>query len=115
MTPTRTLDWGAILPAATASLLSGLPGFNRCLRGERGRYRMRMSVAKDNWRQFMSRNPAAEPGCFHAAYPNYLWEKAACQTLAQPHVHPVLQAPGERSRRRKSRVTAMTMWPRRQA
>jgi hypothetical protein len=81
MTPTRTLDWRVLLPLAACLVQPAFAAPDAEV------------VARDNWREFMSRNPAAEPGCFHASYPNYLWEKAECQTLAQPHVHPVRRQP----------------------
>jgi hypothetical protein len=93
MKPTRTLDWRVLLPAATASLVSACwlqPVFAQQSAAATVDAE---AVAKNNWRQFMSKNPAAEPGCFHADYPSYLWEKTACLTLAQPHVHPVRRQP----------------------
>lgn len=36
----------------------------------------------------MSHNPTSEEGCFHAAYPSYVWEKVAC-VVAHPKVHPI--------------------------
>jgi len=90
MKPTRTLDWRVLL---SASLMSG------CWVQAAGAAESTAAaaspevVAQENWRQFMSRNPAAEPGCFQAAYPNYLWEKTECHALAQPHVHPIRRQP----------------------
>jgi hypothetical protein len=43
---------------------------------------------RDTWRAAMSHNPSSEAGCFHAAYPSYVWEKVEC-VRAQPAVHPV--------------------------
>jgi hypothetical protein len=45
------------------------------------------AVARQNWRSFVAKNPAPEKGCFHMAYPNYLWEPAACKAI-QPRSHP---------------------------
>ena len=93
MKQTRTLDWRVLLPTATASLVS-VCWLQPVFAQESAAATVDAeAVAKDNWRQFMSKNPAAEPGCFHAAYPNYLWEKTACLTIAQPHVHPVRRLP----------------------
>jgi hypothetical protein len=93
MKPTRTLDWRVLLPAATASLL-GACWLQPVFAAESAVAVVDVeAAAKDSWRQFMSRNPAAEPGCFQAAYPNYLWEKAQCQAIAQTRVHPVRRLP----------------------
>jgi hypothetical protein len=46
------------------------------------------SVAKAEWRAFMRQNPTAEEGCFHASYPNTVWERVECK-IAQPSAHPV--------------------------
>jgi hypothetical protein len=81
MTPTRTLDWRVLLPLAACLVQPAFAAPDA------------EAVARDNWREFMSRNPAAEPGCFQAAYPNYLWEKTECHALALPRVHPVRRQP----------------------
>lgn len=81
MTPTRTLDWRVLLPLA-ACLVQ--PAFAAPEAD---------AVARGNWREFMSRNPAAEPGCFQASYPNYLWERTECHALALPRVHPIRRQP----------------------
>jgi hypothetical protein len=46
------------------------------------------AVARENWRAAMAHNPDSGAGCFHAAYPSYVWEKVECKT-AHPLVHPV--------------------------
>jgi hypothetical protein len=46
------------------------------------------SVAHSNWRAFMAQNPASEEGCFHASYPNTVWEREDCK-VGQPRVHPL--------------------------
>jgi hypothetical protein len=82
MKPTRSLDWRLLLlpvAACCVQAASAAPDSE--------------AIARDNWREFMSRNPAAEPGCFHAAYPNYLWEKTECLAIPQNHVHPVRRQP----------------------
>ena len=50
------------------------------------------SIAHNNWREFMTKNPAAEDGCFHAAYPSYAWEQVTCKALA-PRAHPAARKP----------------------
>lgn len=47
------------------------------------------AVARENWRAFMTQNPASEDGCFQAAYPSYLWEKVQCKVAQHPRFHPV--------------------------
>lgn len=47
------------------------------------------AVARENWRSFMTQNPASEDGCFQAAYPSYLWEKVQCKVAEHPRFHPV--------------------------
>lgn len=81
MTPTRTLDWRVLLP------------FAACLAQPAFAAADAEAVAQNNWREFMTRNPAAEPGCFHASYPNYLWEKTECHTMPQTRVHPIRRQP----------------------
>ena len=46
------------------------------------------SVARENWRSLMRQNPAPAEGCFHASYPNIVWESVECK-VAQPRFHPV--------------------------
>jgi hypothetical protein len=41
--------------------------------------------ARHDWRTAMSHNPAAAEGCFHAAYPNLVWENVEC-TAGAPRV-----------------------------
>jgi hypothetical protein len=48
------------------------------------------AAAQATWRSFMTTNTASETGCFHAAYPNYVWEKVACK-VATPRERPVLK------------------------
>ena len=50
------------------------------------------ALARANWREVMSHNPASPEGCFQAAYPNFVWEKADCK-VTTPHVHPVRRNP----------------------
>jgi hypothetical protein len=45
------------------------------------------SVAQAKWRELMVRNPAPAPGCFHASYPNTVWERVDCK-IGQPRVRP---------------------------
>ncbi len=51
------------------------------------------TVARESWRTFMMENPAAEDGCFKAAYPSYLWEKVQCKVAEHPRFHPVARKP----------------------
>jgi hypothetical protein len=46
------------------------------------------SVAQAEWRASMGQNPTPAEGCFHASYPNIVWEKVECMT-GQPRAHPV--------------------------
>lgn len=52
------------------------------------------AAARANWHAFMSENPASAEGCFQAAYPSFVWEKADC-AVAQPKAHPVRRQPKE--------------------
>jgi len=52
------------------------------------------AVARENWRTFMTQNPASEDGCFQAAYPSYLWEKVQCQVAQHPRFHPLARGRG---------------------
>jgi hypothetical protein len=46
------------------------------------------SAAHDKWRTLMAHNATPTEGCFHASYPNIVWESVDCKT-AQTRVHPV--------------------------
>jgi hypothetical protein len=46
-------------------------------------------AAQSHWRTYMAQNPASEAGCFHASYPNTVWEKEDCKIVAAPPFHPV--------------------------
>jgi hypothetical protein len=50
----------------------------------------REAPARKNWRETMAKQPASGEGnsCFHASYPNYVWEAVACSTAGQPTSHP---------------------------
>jgi hypothetical protein len=41
-----------------------------------------------SWRAAMAQNPMPGEGCFHASYPDLVWETLECKT-EQPRVHPV--------------------------
>jgi hypothetical protein len=45
------------------------------------------AVARENWRTLMAQNPASEEGCFHASYPNIVWEKVDCRVAVPPRFH----------------------------
>jgi hypothetical protein len=45
------------------------------------------SAGRAQWRTFMAKNPASEDGCFHASYPDLIWQKVACKT-GEPRVRP---------------------------
>jgi hypothetical protein len=45
------------------------------------------SAARAEWRTLMAHNPMPVSGCFHASYPNIVWEKVDCKTRP-PRVHP---------------------------
>jgi hypothetical protein len=56
------------------------------------------AAAKKNWRQNMEQISASGQGkgCFHASYPNYVWEIVACSTAGKPSSHPTpKQTPDE--------------------
>ena len=89
MKPTQSLDWRVLLPVATASLMSAC-WIQPVAAAEAAAVTIDAeAAAKTSWREFMARNPASEPGCFQAAYPNYLWEKAQCHAISQTHTHPI--------------------------
>ena len=46
------------------------------------------AAARANWQAVMAHNPTSEVGCFHAAYPSFVWEKVEC-VVAHPAVHPI--------------------------
>ncbi len=54
----------------------------------------RDSAALHGWRAFMRQNPAQTEGCFHASYPNTIWENVPCRT-GQPRVHPAHVKPAD--------------------
>ncbi len=46
------------------------------------------SQAHANWRAVMAQNPTPGEGCFHASYPDIVWESVECE-VGQPRVQPV--------------------------
>lgn len=38
------------------------------------------AVAKKNWRDGIAKIPVTSRGCFHASYPNFVWESMTCTT-----------------------------------
>jgi hypothetical protein len=46
------------------------------------------SAARAQWRKLMSHNSTPATGCFHASYPNIVWERVACG-IGQPRANPV--------------------------
>lgn len=50
------------------------------------------SVAQANWRSLMAQNPTPAEGCFHASYPDIVWQKVDCK-VGQPRVHPTHVTP----------------------
>src|ERR1700675_2679568 len=52
------------------------------------------SVAHDQWRALMAQNATPAEGCFHASYPNIVWEEVDCK-IAQSRVHPVHIKPAD--------------------
>ena len=50
------------------------------------------SEAQSQWRGLMAQNSAPAEGCFHASYPNIVWEKVECK-IGQPRVRPVHVTP----------------------
>src|ERR1700685_456209 len=47
----------------------------------------RQSAARAQWRTLMAQNPTPAEGCFHASYPDVVWQKVACKT-GEPRVRP---------------------------
>jgi hypothetical protein len=45
------------------------------------------SAAIATWSALMARSPSAEEGCFHASYPDIVWERVPCK-ISQPRSHP---------------------------
>ena len=43
-------------------------------------------AARKTWRAVMKNIPVQGEGCFHASYPNVVWERAECKQT-RPHVH----------------------------
>lgn len=46
------------------------------------------SVARDNWRATMKHMPVPHSGCFHATYPNLVYESVACEAEL-PNARPI--------------------------
>jgi hypothetical protein len=92
MTPNRTLDLSSVVKISLAGLLTfgslqaaaAAPPTRAVADPE--------AMAHENWRAFMSENVASGEGCFHAAYPSFVWEKMDCK-VAQPRVHPIRRVP----------------------
>jgi hypothetical protein len=92
MKPTRTLVLRSAMHVVTACLV-GACWLQPALAGESTDGAIDPeAAARDNWRDFMTRNPESAEGCFHASYPNFAWEKTDCK-VAQPRVHPVHRKP----------------------
>jgi hypothetical protein len=45
------------------------------------------SAVRAQWRAFMAQNLTPADGCFHASYPDVVWQKVACKT-GEPRVRP---------------------------
>ncbi len=52
------------------------------------------SVAKAKWRASVRQNPMPGKGCFHASYPDIVWESVECE-IGQPRVQPVHVKPNQ--------------------
>jgi hypothetical protein len=53
------------------------------------------AVAHTNWSALMVRTPSPDAGCFHASYPNIVWERVPCK-IGQPRTHPTpVKPPGD--------------------
>jgi len=50
------------------------------------------SATRANWRTLMAHNSTPAAGCFHASYPDIVWERVACK-IGQPRAHPVHTKP----------------------
>jgi hypothetical protein len=49
-------------------------------------------VKRQAWRSVMSKSPVADKGCFHASYPNLVWEKVECEQRPG-RAHPIPREP----------------------
>lgn len=50
------------------------------------------AAARADWRAVMAHNSVGGEGCFHAAYPSFVWEQVECRAL-HPRVHPTRRSP----------------------
>src|ERR1700732_3864660 len=92
MKPTQTLVSCSVMHVVTAGLVCAC-WLHTALAGQATDGAIDPeAVARDNWRDFMTHNPESAEGCFHASYPNFLWEKADCK-VAQPRFHSVHKQP----------------------
>ncbi len=46
------------------------------------------SAAQAEWRTLMSRIATPGEGCFHASYPDFVWNRVACEVTHEPRVDP---------------------------
>ena len=71
-----------LISRASIVLIGALAGWGSVHAGEDTE-----SAARANWRALMAQNPAPAEGCFHASYPDLVWENVECKT-GQPRVQP---------------------------
>jgi hypothetical protein len=76
--------WAAELPDVVESRNAGNAATDAAVDPE--------SVARGNWRKLMAHNSTPATGCFHASYPNIVWERVACKS-GQPRFHPLHARP----------------------
>ncbi len=91
MNPCQTLDYRVALRIAAAGLMSAC-WLQPALAAPAADGPDPEAAARANWAQIMAHNTASPEGCFHASYPNFVWEQTDCK-VAHPRVHPVRRAP----------------------
>jgi hypothetical protein len=74
--------------AVAAPAFAGIDSISRTAGPIAGTKTDAESVAHAQWRDALKQNPAPSEGCFHAAYPNIVWERVQCRT-DEPRFHPV--------------------------
>jgi hypothetical protein len=76
--------------AATRGPAAGSPAKDRAVDPE--------LAARAQWRKLMAHNSTPATGCFHASYPDIVWERVACG-MGQPRARPVHVHQGATSRK----------------
>ncbi len=74
LTPSRSIK--GVLMAGTLAAALGIPAWAQ--QNAVAAATDPESAAHANWHAIMKQAPATEQGCFHASYPNVVWEKTEC-------------------------------------